>query len=82
MDLNSVELPLLFEDKRFINQVLVGQPEWIWQAAMRDYKAAWIEAANSAPCEIKRDNIGRRAANTFLRETIWPSLSENTNSAA
>lgn len=35
-----------------------------WEA----YKAVWIEAMEREPCEWKRQNAGRRAANTRLRE--------------
>lgn len=68
------DLALLREDKRFIDKVLDGQPQEIWQMAMADYEKAWIEAAGKEPVCHKKANAGRRAANTFLRTVIGPSL--------
>lgn len=80
--MDELGLNLLWEDKRFIEKCLAGQSEWLTREALKDYKLVWLEAANKEPAEHKKDNAGRRAANTFLREIICPSLSDNISSAA
>lgn len=82
MELYDLSVPLLWEDKKFIRRILNGQPDWIWEAAIRDYVLVWESASQAEASEAKKDNAGRRAANTFLRETVWPTLYANINSAA
>lgn len=75
-------LALLPEDRRFIEKILAGQPPQIIDAALEDYKKVWQSACDAEPHEHKKDNKGRRAANTFLREIVWPSICAHTNRAA
>lgn len=35
------------------------------------YRKVWMEAMNSEKIPFKRQNAGRRAANTWLRENMW-----------
>lgn len=78
----KLDLNLLPEDRRFIEKILAGQPAWIVEAALKDYEITWRAAADNEPAPHKKDNAGRRAANTFFREIVWPSLLDNTSNAA
>lgn len=82
LGLDSMGLPLLYEDKRFLHDHLKLQPESIVEAALEDYKHIWLEAAEAEPVEHKKSNAGRRAANTFMRTIVWPSLCATISNAA
>lgn len=63
-------LPLLREDRLFINARLHKLPAAMADEVMKDYRAVWIDAALQADNLASRDNAGRRAANTWLREFV------------
>lgn len=70
----DLDLPLLREDKAFIEGILNYQPRLIVSAALEDYEKTWRKASQEEPIAHKKDNTGRRAANMFLREVIQPAL--------
>lgn len=75
MDFSSVNhLPLLPDDRKFIDKLIGKESEEIIFMALEDYEVIWIEAAAQEPVEHKKANVGRRAANTFLRTVVKPSL--------
>ncbi|WP_231371006.1 hypothetical protein [Thioalkalivibrio sp. ALJ16] len=59
-------LPLLREDRFFIERCLVGRTDR--HEMLAGYRREWLAAADAEASEIKRDNAGRRAANAWLRE--------------
>ena len=63
------ELPLSKEDQRFILHCLREGGVVDLQPVLAAYQECWLNAAASAP-DPQRDNAGRRAANTFLREAL------------
>lgn len=80
--LNKTGLELLREDRAFLIDILKHQRTAIQNAALDDYRLVWLKAADAEPVEHKKNNAGRRAANTFMRTVVWPSLSATTNRAA
>ena len=58
-------LPLLPDDRRFIRQRLL-QASGGRSATLEGYRAHFLEGMKADPDPIKRDNSGRRAANTWL----------------
>lgn len=63
------ELPLTKEDKHFILHCLREGGVVDYPPVLAAYQACWHNAAESATVP-QRDNAGRRAANTFLREAL------------
>ncbi len=63
-------LPLLREDRLFIEARLHRLPSSIAKRLKVDYRNVWNDAARQAPDNICRDNTGRRAANTWLRKFV------------
>ncbi|MCG5509627.1 hypothetical protein [Ectothiorhodospira lacustris] len=58
------DLPLLPEDRRFAHARTLGRQN---RAALLDgYRRAWLDAADREPVPHRKDNVGRRAANTWL----------------
>lgn len=63
------ELPLTKEDRRFILHCLREGGVVDHPSVLATYQACWLNAAECAS-DPQRDNVGRRAANTFLREAL------------
>ncbi|MGP9768570.1 hypothetical protein ACT3UM_22885 [Halomonas sp. AOP13-D3-9] len=63
------ELPLTKEDQRFILHCLRVGGVVDHSSVLATYQTCWLTAAESASSP-QRDNAGRRAANTFLREAL------------
>ena len=63
------ELPLTNEDKRYITHCLNEGRVEDAEPVLAAYASCWATAADGAPGRM-RDNAGRRAANTFLREAL------------
>lgn len=65
------DLPLLAEDRRFVER----QIRYLSQANKAHilvlYRKVWTRAQDRERDAIKRENAGRRHANTFLRRYIW-----------
>ena len=72
-----MELPLLSEDRTFIQQRLKKVPFNIRPHIMANYATIWKEAADSESDINKKDNAGRRAANSYLMRYL-DSDSKNT----
>ncbi len=64
----DLPLPLLPEDKRFIDGTLAYRPTTSSNQLMTSYLSVWIQVAATEPQEQKKENAGRRAANAWLRE--------------
>lgn len=69
----TVTALLLPDDKAYIRQQLEPVPKQQRILVYRQYCAVWLEASAAEPCELRRDNTGRRAANIWLRESalLW-----------
>lgn len=63
----DLPLPLLPEDIRFINHTLAYRPVASTQQLLNHYLQEWMWAAASESLGQKKENAGRRAANTWLR---------------
>lgn len=59
-------LPLLREDREFINRRTSGKPHR--KALLAEYRRRWLEAAEAEPVEFRKANRGRYAANRWLAE--------------
>lgn len=64
----SLGIELLRDDIRFIKSQLLRIPEQLRRGVLEEYCEVWITASRLCDNPIKRDNIGRRAANIWLRE--------------
>ncbi|WP_343801967.1 hypothetical protein [Marinobacterium maritimum] len=65
------DLSLLPEDRQFIDAVLVGKGHQARIAALEEYRRRWITgAAEYGLKSHERDNAGRYAANTWLRNLL------------
>lgn len=64
----SLGINLLKDDITFIKRQLVTIPNQLRRPALEQYCEVWIAAMDSCDNPIKRDNIGRRAANLWLLE--------------
>lgn len=64
------DLPWLPEDKQFLRSQLArlgiyGQQR---RRVLEQYRETWLEASEREHSRIKKDNVGRRAANSWLRD--------------
>ncbi|WP_042805831.1 hypothetical protein [Thioalkalivibrio sp. ALE19] len=59
------DLPLLREDRLFIERCVVGRSDR--HDLLTEYRRQWLAAADAEGSEIRRDNAARRAANAWLR---------------
>lgn len=82
LKLNALGLGMLTGDKWFLFENLKSCDPAILSAALEDYKKVWLQAEEAEPVEHMKQNAGRRAANTFIREVVCPSLCETTKHAA
>jgi hypothetical protein len=64
----SKGMHLLSDDTRYIRANVAGMPSKARHEALRRYVDTWVKARDDCICKIKADNIGRRAANEFLRK--------------
>ena len=60
------DLPLLADDRRFIQQRLFSIPAQQHETVLTEYRRVWLDAAETETDENRRDNQGRRAANLYL----------------
>lgn len=65
----SLGIQLLRDDILYIKRQLVTIPNQLHRQVLTEYCDYWLDAMNSCNNELKRMNIGRRVANTWLRET-------------
>lgn len=63
--INKLELK---DDRDFVIRKLQGISGYQRLAIVTDYVLTWQEAAKDEPIEFRKQNSGRRAANTWLRE--------------
>ncbi len=59
---------LLKDDISFINLMLKFIKSEDRKSVMHSYVEIWLQAMNETDIVYKKQNIGRRAANNFLRE--------------
>jgi hypothetical protein len=59
---------ILFEDKKFIEKRLRNVPQNLLRSVLMRYIEIWSKSAVIEKNMIKKQNTGRRSANTFLRE--------------
>ena len=64
------DLPLLAEDRRFIEKQIRYLSQTNRRRILDCYHKAWTKAQDREHDVIKKDNAGRRRANTFLRRYI------------
>lgn len=77
MDFGPVShLPLVFDDRKFIESLIGDESQKIIAMALEDYAVVWRTASDNETRMHRKDNAGRFAANSFLREVIKPALDE------
>ena len=64
------DLPLLIDDKKFIERQIRYLSQTNRTRILDCYHRAWTKAQDREHDVIKKDNAGRRRANTFLRRYI------------
>lgn len=58
---------LLRDDIRFINTQIANLEQSARRAVLSKYCEVWLSAMNSCDTDLRRMNIGRKAANSWLR---------------
>lgn len=61
------DLPLLPDDKQFLSDLLHGKTLADKSVLLQGYRRQWDEASAGETLDHRRDNAGRRAANTWIR---------------
>ena len=61
-------LPLLRDDCQYVAKAIARAHKKDAITFLEHYRRQWEQASQAEPNEIKRDNAGRRQANTWLRE--------------
>ena len=71
--MQTVTQLLLPDDKAYLKQQLKPVPAEHRLKVYRQYCEVWQRAADAEPDEIRRDNVGRRAANAWIRTNglLW-----------
>ena len=64
----SLGIKLLREDTAFIKKMLLSISRHKQKSVLAEYAEIWLQAMNETDIVYKKQNIGRRAANNFLRE--------------
>ena len=63
-------LPLLPDDRRWLDRILAPISPTRRLELLNEYRAVWLTAQGREPNELRRENAGRRAANSWIRETL------------
>jgi hypothetical protein len=63
-------LELLYDDKKWIREISKGVLNTILVDLLEKYSQLWQSTMDNEPLDYKKQNVGRFAANTFLREAI------------
>lgn len=63
-------LELLDEDKKWIRKVTKNLPAEELRNMLISYAKKWQEGIKSEPCDVKKQNSGRRKANLYLLDLI------------
>lgn len=62
---------LLPDDIKWLRSLFSNvMPKSQIQSLLKDYVALWVIAMAECNCPIKKQNLGRKAANTFIRLEI------------
>lgn len=61
-------IELLREDMRFVRDILSRIPKSTHKSILRRYTCEWLGAFNKCDDILRKQNEGRREANTWLRE--------------
>jgi hypothetical protein len=64
-------IQLLADDVKYVRRLVNRLPQYARKQAAHDYVKTWIEHRDNCPCEIKAQNVGRRAANRQLYAKIF-----------
>ena len=57
-------------DRDFVGRLIQSLPYHYRTKAVQGYDQAWQEAFDLEPCEVKKENKARFAANTRLRDFV------------
>lgn len=63
-------IKLLKDDERYIEKLLMTQPKTTYKDLLTGYIDAWRKARDECSDVNGKDNVGRHAANTWLRNVI------------
>lgn len=67
---SELNIDLLPDDKRWLKAVCFGINRTILARFLSEYVDRWHNAIEREPVAYKKQNVGRRAANIWLRETL------------
>jgi len=63
-------IKLLHDDKRWLKTICFGVQSFRLKMLLGKYIDDWIAAMAQEPIQYKKQNVGRFAANTFIREAL------------
>lgn len=61
---------LLNDDIKYLKRLLRYTPKTDKKALLRRYVSVWVDRMEKEKNALQRQNLGRREANTWIRETI------------
>ena len=64
----SLGIELLRDDVKFIKHQLLQIPQQLHRSTLEQYAITWLDAMAQCDIVYRKQNLGRRAANTYLRE--------------
>jgi hypothetical protein len=67
---NQHAIALLRDDITYLKVMVASISRSSRRGVLRRYVAIWVDARNTCADKLKADNIGRRAANIWIRELI------------
>lgn len=70
-------LGLLLDDKKWLRKICAKGEKATLREVLKQYAELWLSSMNEEPLTHKKQNVGRFAANTFLREFMEKNHKEN-----
>ena len=61
------DLAIIYDDRQFIERLVAGKPPEDITELLSEYRIYWMKAADAEPRHHCKENAGRFAANTWLR---------------
>lgn len=67
---SSLGIQLLRDDIKFIKSQLLHIPQQLHKRILTEYSEKFLQGIQSTDIVYRQQNIGRRNANTFIRELV------------
>jgi len=77
LNAESEGLELLWDDEKWLEQTCAGVPKPDLEITLKRYIEIWLTSMIEEPMDHKKQNAGRFAANTFLREFMEKTHKED-----